>query len=492
MKKLLSFFTLSLLFSWLAAQTQTLPDLKVSGESGIKAYLYKRSLLFSPLLGYADSLPAFVPNGTAREELSPRAEKVKHQSYLQLEGNTVFGVNGFFSYYPQSVYLNGLSYHLQLTSPETSRISSQNNLYLGTQFSADLPLSLKLGYYSSEADAFNSRNLDISLAHYHKAITLAALDLENTNLQLGYDMLNQKNLATDFKTNYLNGYFSTQALASKLDLKLKLYYQAGEGAVDLAPAIPWEPLDFSNIRVHFLADAYNFIPSVEFSYRNPISNGGVFSCGNYPKFTENSFSSQLEDNPWLSLNNSYKLQKSPLNLVTQLEYLYSQNSDFSLSRLVLSDNLKYDLHVPILASGINYGIAEPVYTDIFSNSLQVEAFFRMGEFRLHQSCDFNLAYLSGQNMVRAPYQPAMKIDSRFYYPLKNWLMGTDILQHYFTLDHLGNHLPETISINLDTEYRQGNSAVYAQVENLLNRKIWVFSELPPQRITFYLGAKHRF
>jgi outer membrane receptor protein involved in Fe transport len=53
-------------------------------------------------------------------------------------------------------------------------------------------------------------------------------------------------------------------------------------------------------------------------------------------------------------------------------------------------------------------------------------------------------------------------------------------------------MPEAIILNVGAEYHKDNSAVYAQLANLFNRKEWVFSEQPGKGRNFYIGLKHRF
>lgn len=492
MKRLAWVGLLILLFTSLSGQTQTLPDLRITGESSLKAHLYKRSLLFSPLFDLSDSLPAFIPSGIPNEDPKPPRIQRKHKSYLQLEGNTGLGLNGFFSFYPSHTAFNGVSHQLHLAIPDENRNSFRNELFLGIEPLSDLPLAFRAAYHSGKANNFESGNLDVSLSHYRRSLPLGKSSLNDLNLQLGFNGLKQTNASKSYKRSYYDYYFATRMESGWLDTRLKILGQAGESAMQIAPSLNWEPGGIENLRVHILADAYNFVPSLEFQYRDPLSGGGVFYLSNLPKIDRNTFSVLLEDNPWQAFSDKHKLQKTPLNLNTGFEFVFPRKSDFSLSRLSISNITRYDINTPIPISGLNFGIQEMITTDLFSNYLETKGLFRMEGFLLHQSLGIDLSYLSKDSFKRAPYHPTVTLDSRISYPYKKWLFSTNISQNYFSRDHRGADLPELILINVAAEYHRENSAIYGLVDNLLNQDKLVFSELPSTGITLYLGMKHRF
>ncbi len=493
MKKILWFSLISFLSSFVCAQTQELPDMRIIGESGVKAYLYKRALLFSPVYGVGDSLPAFVPNGILRPATTADRKEMKHRGYLQLEANSIFGASSYISVYPNSDHFTGVSHHLQLDSPDSSWMSLQNNLFVGMKPTDEIPLSLRFVQQSATAPSFNSQNFDLSLAHYRPQWFLSEnTRISDLNLLFGYTSLRQKKLGTETLLQFPAYHASGQFGSKWLNVKLKVLGSAGETGFQLAPGLGMAPFDIQNLRIHVLADAYHLVPSVEFSYRDPLANGGVFSLSNTPIIQNNSFSGQLEENSWQSFDFQHRLQKVPLNLTAGLEFVFPRQNNFSLSRLQLFNNLRYELSSPIMDSSQVLGVAQPQYRDFVSNVATVQGFFRMGDFLLHQSVDMELAYLNDNDYSRVPYKPALMILSRFSYPYLNWLFGFDMDQRYFCIDHNGGDLSEFIGINLRAEYRKGNSALYGQLENILNQKCWVFSELKPQRFALYLGMKHRF
>ena len=479
------------LYGVLFAQTQSLPDINVSGESEIKAFLYKRTLLFSPLGVEVDSLPDFLPGGPLQEGASA-AKKMKHRGYLQLEANTGFGANSYLSFYPGSSALHSVTHQLEMRSPESDMFAIKNNLYLGGDISKTIPLSLKLEFASAKADSFANDFLGLTLSSNRANLAWGEMEINKLSLSLQFSKLNQKNLLSAYNPFFID--FQTAGFLEKewWNLKFKYLVDSGEGGILLAPRINSEPFGISQIRPHLIADAHSFIPSLGFSYRNPLSNGGVFCLENDPLIEGNGISKMLETTPWMAFSNRNRLQKTPLNLKLGWEFIHPRAEDFSLSRFNFDNTLRYDVHSPILISSDNYGIAAISYNEVVSNISEAGAFFRMGNLMLHQEMQFQLAYLPLKQYIRAPYRPALIFQTSAYYPYLDWLFSFAIFQNYFTTDHTGDHLPEAVVCNLGTEYRKGDSSLYCQLSNVLNQKMWRFSEQPPEKFNLYLGLKHRF
>ncbi|HPL51919.1 MAG TPA: hypothetical protein PLW08_04615 [Candidatus Cloacimonas acidaminovorans] len=492
MKRTLLILTLALTLTLLFSQTQELPDLTVSGESSFKPFLYKRSLLFSPELNMGDSLPAFVPPGVPLQEKPKPIPAMQHRSYLQFEGNMDFGLNSFISYYPDSFILNALTYTLDMRSPISEMLSVHNNLFLGTELSSHFPLSFRFQNVSSQADDFDNTVLDFNFSHHRPDLTIGNVSFKDISAQLGYNYIYQKNLNKPYKCNYLNVYLASCLEEEILNWKTKFMVKSGDFGIQIAPVYNGDIMDISKPGIHLLADAYTIVPSLEFLYRYPITGWGVLSLSNVPLLEGNDYLSFLEATPWISFSDAHKLKKTPLNFNAGLEYLYPQKINFSLGRLNINNNLRYEIDSPVLVSTNNYRIPTLRYTDVFSNLTSVEAFFKMDKLNMHQGLELELAYLTESDYTRAPYRPLLNLDSRFAYGYGNWYFNLDILQHYFTKDHRGHDLPEAIILNLGAEYHKDNSAAYAQLANLFNRKEWVFSEQPGKGRNLYIGLKHRF
>jgi len=485
---LASILTLSLLI----AQTQELPDLTISGESSFKPYLHKHSLLFDHSLVMGDSLPAFIPPAVSTNENRSESYTMQHRCYLQFEGNVDYGFNSFISYYPTSEVLNALTYTLDMCSPVSKLLSVHNKLFLGTEFSSKLPLSFRLQNVSSHADDFDNTLLDFTVSHHRPIVSIGDFILKDISAQLGYSYLYQQNLGSSYKGNYLNLYLASRLDVDPVDIKAKILTREGDVGFQLSTNAKDEYMNISRLGVSVLADEYTFIPSLEFLYRSPIQKFGVVSIANEPLLESNTFLSHMEENPWIAFDDGHKLKKIPLNFKLGLEYLYPEKMNFTLAYLTIKNNSRYEIDSPVLINSINYSIPTVRYTDIFSNLTIIEAFFKLDEVNIHQGMELDLSYLSEDDYRRAPYRPLLNLDSRVSYNFSRWFFSLDILQKYFTVNHLGNDLPEAVIINIGAEYREANYAVYFELANLFNRKQYVFSELPAQGRNFYLGLKHRF
>ena len=488
------FLTLALVLTlpFLIAQTQELPDLTISSEGSFKPYLHKHSLLFyhSPDMG--DSLPAFIPPAVPANGKRSESYTMQHRCYLQFEGNVDYGFNSFISYYPTSEVLNTLTYTLDMRSPVSELLSVHNKLFLGTEFSSELPLSFRFQNVSSHADDFDNTLLDFTISHHRPVVPLGEVSLKDISAQLGYSYLYQKNLGSTYKGNYLNLYLSSCLEVDPVNIQAKFLTREGDVGFQLATSAKDEYMDISRLGMHILTDAYSFIPSVEFLYRSPVQGLGVISIANEPLLESNKYLSFMEENPWIAFSDDHRLKKIPLNFKVGLEYFYPEKVNFALAYLNLNNNSRYEVDSPVLINSINYDIPTVCYTDIFSNLTKIEAFFKLDEVNIHQGLELNLSYLSEDDYRRAPYRSLLNLDSRFSYSFNKWFFNLDILQKYFTVNHLGNDLPEAIIFNVGTEYHKANSAVYIELANLFNRKQYVFSELPAKGRNLYLGLKHRF
>ncbi|MDD4310674.1 MAG: hypothetical protein PHO32_09860 [Candidatus Cloacimonetes bacterium] len=493
MKRISLSILCSILWGFLFSQTQSLPDINISGESEVKAFLYKRALLFSPLNAVGDSLPAFIPKGPMNmQDFTPR-KTMKQRGYIQLEANSSFGVNSYISYYPRDFALHSITNSNEMRSPNSDLLYINGNLYMGMDVTKDIPLSFMADYAKASADSFSAAILHTSLAHHKAKTTMGVTEFRQLSFMAEYNHINQVNKK---KQPYLRDYFNSQISgfidSGWLDLKTKFLFQTGELGVQIAPLINSETLGINHLRPNLLIDSDFFIPTLGFLIRHPLTSGGVLYVINDPNIEKNSFLELKEKTPWVEFTDKHKLKLIPLNFKTGLEFIHPRSDDFTLSRLNIQNTVHYSLHGPQLVSGSNYGIAALHYTDLASNVCSVDALFRAGDLSLHQGAKLQLAYLPKYSYTRAAYLPAISFDTRILHSYKNFLFNLDIVQSYFTKDHLGNNLPEAVISNIGAEYREGSSSLYIQLGNILNNKLYVFSEQPVNKRNLYLGMKHRF
>ncbi|MDD2228323.1 MAG: hypothetical protein PHY48_02800 [Candidatus Cloacimonetes bacterium] len=485
---IIGFFMLATVY----AQTQILPDIRVSGESDIRTYLYKRSLNLSPLVSLGDSLPSFIPSHYAVQTKHITPSHVRNNGYFQFEANAGFGLNSYFSFYPKDSWLHKISHYMDLRAPETTLISFRNHLYAGGEFIPNNPFVLRLDHTNTKANNYKGSYYESSISHHRESIDLGSIQLKEINWQLGITDIRQEVIFENFNKDYYDAYLSQQILVGSTNTNTKAICQSGEFGAQIAPLINWEPFNISHIRIHLLADAYRFIPSVEFNFKHQISDSGKLRINNTPSLDSNSFNSILEKGAWIQFSNAHKLMKTPLNLKSSLEFTYPSDVDFSLKSLIVSNLLKYEAQSPILVSGSTYGVAYVDFVDVASSESTVEAFFLIKNFGLSQELKVDLAYLPAESMHRVGYRPILSLTTHSNYSMNNWLFSLDISQNYFTIDHRGRDLSETIIGNLGVEYSLDGSTLYAELANIFNQHHWEFSEHPSRKRNIFLGLKHRF
>jgi hypothetical protein len=476
----------------LLAQTQTLPEIRVSGESDIRAYLYKRSLLFSPLMSVQDSLPAIIPSGKVEHSKSTRPASIPKKGFLQLEANAGFGLNSYLSIYPQASSFHSISHHMNLRAPETSLMSFQNYLVVSGELIPYLPVVFKIDHTNTKASNYKGSYFESTLVHHRAGLDLGYFRMNELMLGIGLSNLRQDVYNSSFNKDYFDVSFSERLTVGSLDIKTKVISQAGETGIQIAPLLKEEAYNLSGIRLHVLADAYRLIPSLEFHYRHQLSDSGVFSFSNIPRLESNSFTSLLERGPWIQFSDAHCLQKTPVNLRTALEYRYPQTNEFSLRSFTISNSTRYDVHSPLLTASTTYGVPTIDYTDVASSQTAVEAFFAVKDFSFYQDVVVDLAYLPNQSMHRVGYKPILSLNTNADYRYRGWTYSVDISQNYFSKDHTGRNMSEAINANVGFEYRKANSALYAQLSNIFNHRHWVFTEHPSQKRNIFLGLKHRF
>jgi hypothetical protein len=476
----------------LQAQTQTLPDIRVIGNSDLKTYLYKRSLLFSPLTNSTDSLPVFIPMGLRDSTDVKKATPKPRLGYLQFEANAGFGLNSYFSFYPRDSGFHNISHHMNLRAPEVNLLSFQNHLVIGGDMIPQLPVVFKFDHANTKAKDYKGSYFETELTHHRATLDLDFVQLNELLLSFGFTNLRQKIRFDNYNRDYIDFHTRARILRSNLDIKTNVICQAGEVGVGLAPLINWEPGSFSQIRFHILADAYRVIPSLEFNVRHQLSDSGVISISNTPLIESHSFTSLLEGSQWIQFSDAHKLQKSPINLNTSLDYRFPLTSSFSLNKMSISNKTMYDVHSPVLATGATYGVPLVQFVDVASSQTSFLAFFKMRDFSLLQELCVDLAYLPNQSMHRVGYRPILKLETNLDYYANDWVFSIDVIQDYFTKDHTGRNLSESINGNLGVEYRKGDSSLYAIAANIFNHRQWAFSEHPSYKRNIFMGAKHRF
>ncbi len=475
-----------------SAQTQDFPDLSVQGESGIKTHLNKHPVPLAPLVSVSDSLPPYVPSGlmTLAPEVAS-ASKVLN-GYLQLELNTSVGVNSYLSFYPNNSSIYAVSHRMNLKAPKTDLLSLQNYISMGADLSKDIPLVFRLEHNSSKAPDYKASMLDFSVSHHRQKLDYKSLRFKDLYLKLGLNGVRQDILTNEKYDSYISLAISERLVYEKMDMYSKILSYSGDVGIQIAPKLMVELPQLNNLRFHILADKFRVLPSISFLYRNQLSDLLVFSAANDPYIVENGVAEIMDEKPWVQLEGKHKLDKAPVNISTSFELRYPQSDLMSMSSLKLNSNLRYDIHSPQLSQGAVYGVPLLYFTDVslFTNSL--EAFFEMRDFSFKQAIQTQLGYLPQDNWYRAGYIPVLNLSSYIDYRYLDWTFSVDLQQNYFTKDHNGKNLPESVIVDICAEYRNGDTSFYTQLANLLNHQQWVFTEYPATKRNLFVGIKHRF
>ncbi len=489
--KHLSIILVCLCFTVLYAQTQDFPDLNVQGESELRTHLNKHAIPLLPSVAQNDSLPSFIPRGLLNDNPTSKPAKNDLNGYLQLELNAAFGFNSYVSFYPKDTSINAITHRLSLQAPETDLTSLQNRLSIGAELSKNVPLVFRLEHIGSKAQDFKSSVMEFSVTHHNNKLDYRGLRFRDVHFALGLTGVQQEVLTTDeYDSNFaLN--VSERLVYDNLDVYSKLLAYSGRAGIHIAPRLMLDLPSLNNFRFHILADSYRVLPSLSFLYKTQLTDMLVASVANDPLLLPNNYSELMESTAWLQLPAIHKLQKMPVNLSSSFEFRLPKSDKVSLSSLKLNNNIGYKVHAPVLTQGIVYGVPNLNLTDVSSYCSSLDAFFEMQDFTFKQTFAIELGYLPGDNWHRVGYLPVLGINSLVDYRIKDWIVGFDLKQSYFSKDHLGRNLPESVIANIGVEYHKAETAVYAQVGNLLNHNQRLYSEYPSQKRNIYIGFKHR-
>ncbi|MCB5295437.1 MAG: hypothetical protein RBQ67_08785, partial [Candidatus Cloacimonadaceae bacterium] len=132
-------------------------------------------------------------------------------------------------------------------------------------------------------------------------------------------------------------------------------------------------------------------------------------------------------------------------------------------------------------------------TDVFSNNSTISASFGQGTIVFDQTLSLNLAYLSDQNWIRAPYQPLLAAESQITYESYPYGGELELNQLFFAVDHMQRDLPEVVDLSLEGRYDFGRyDQIYLRLENILGASIRPYRTLPNQGFSITAGIYHRF
>lgn len=480
----------------LDGQTQTLPDISISGESAVKPHLKKRSLPFPETKTNPDSLSGLLPRSLDLPLPDTRPVPINHHGFLKAEVNSDLGFSTYLSFYPRLALLRRISHQFDYQVPQFHTITDTR--YLKHSFAAGMAISdsvslvAKADYQDSDRYNYAAKLWEFSLDSHVPLLPLGNLRFRELTLQAAYSDLQQQLLTNESETADLNFMLSSKAQYRWLDIKSKYQYSYGVGGVYIAPALKWEPLGIKELRAAFIADSDQLIPSLEFHSRTALSDGLSFIIANDPALGASTRFDQLNRHPWLQLDKHLQLSKIPLDLTASLELLKAGSNIHSSSRFILSNHLTYSLDASILKSSSVFGVAAIDYADIIHNSTSFSLLIRKRNLVWRQAANVDLAYIAEHDYYRAPYIPMFIVDTYLGYTFRRLQVEAAFIQHYNTHNHLGNSLPEALIFNLGVEYRIRRSILYLALNNLLDKQQYLFSEYPASGVNLLAGFKQRF
>lgn len=476
----------------LTAQTQTLPDILVPGESEVKPYLQKRHLSFRTMDEQADSLMGYIPQ-TLNLPLPNKGAKSKPRSgFLRLGGNSEPGINSYVVLYPRSDFIRRISHQLQYQHLQDGKSYLDTGLNLGYALSDSLPLVTRIAYADHRRRHYQLKVWDLGLDAFLPKLNLGSWSWTDLAMQTTYHDLQQQLLHIGDEQSDFGVALSSVTHYKWLNLKTKFQSSDDQVGGYLAPSLPWEPLGIKELRIGLLAKAETCLPTVEFRYRTTITDGLSLNIANKPSIGAESYYELLNKYPWLSFDDSAELSITPLDLSISLEMLKAAEETKTSTRFLLLDDLSYQVDVPYLLSGSVPGVAQLAYTDLLHHYSGITMLHHRGSLLLKQTAGVNLDYLPDYSYIRAAYLPRYEFDTQLRYSYRRWNFDAGFAQHYNIRDHHGKSLPEALNLSIGCDYSYRNGSLYLLLDNLLEKAPRVFSEYPRPACLLYLGIKQRF
>ncbi|MFA5666102.1 MAG: hypothetical protein WC944_03860 [Candidatus Cloacimonadaceae bacterium] len=481
-----------LLWAALHAQIQVLPDIEVSGESQIKIFLYKKALPYSSESIARDSIMAFIPASLPLMDL-PFSEMLKprFQHYLNLQGDTSWGLMADYRYYPDSDWLSDAKAMLSMRYP--ARKMHSHHLLGSLDFALDEgeAMGFNLKHFDSEMKGLDSKYTLASLTSYHDRLALMDLNIRQMSNEIRIHRLEQDRAGVSSKNNGLG--FTHQSLLDFANFTWgnRLYLYTPKPVLHSYVELHQDKID--KFSIHALHDGYRFFAVPGFHFRYITDYDQQLSIVSEPETQRGDFGELLEEYRWLSFASTRRNTTIPLNLKIALEDTHATDKSYFLHRYLLANTTKYKVNAPILRDSPNPAVPELHYSDVFSNESGVYASFGQGIVVFEQAIVLYLSYMPGKNWVREPYAPLLKVESALVYQRLPFEAGVSFNQHFFAKDHYQNPLPELLDLCINAAYDLSSlSQLYLKAENLLNSPKWQFKSLPRQDVCLYAGFVHRF
>ncbi|MEF3695081.1 MAG: hypothetical protein V3576_07030, partial [Candidatus Cloacimonadota bacterium] len=256
-----------LLIGILQAQVVELPEVEVTAESAIQAYLYKKAMRFGAEVPAYDSIPAFLPILRQVPRQAPILRRKAPLEFYTVSGLSTEGlIHSHLSYYSQDPYIKLIS--VNYNPAITNEHYKSHQLDLGVNLTIrDHYLLPELFHQYASAPGFKQSNLAAQIHHRTAFFALGNLSLTNSHTSLGFDSFSQKLALSNKKASY--PFFGHSSLLAYRDQQLDfdILVQEGEAALELLYRLPQLRLPLEDLGLGLLTDFRGIAPAFSMSYR---------------------------------------------------------------------------------------------------------------------------------------------------------------------------------------------------------------------------------
>ena len=484
MRKLLLTFVFGLLLLALAAQTWDLPDVEVPVESPIKAYIYKKPVVYRS--NSINRIPSFLP---ALKPSMIQAEIPMYKPPLFFYASS--GLNdkaensSHFVLYPYREWLKRAD--LKLDWQPRLDLHSSLNARLETDYLLDQnQIGLSGQIQNAKLDAYSSSLNQLSLDHYHPGI----YGWSRLHTRLAYSFLNQTD-NIDFKSQELRLDHSAKLRLTGQNLGYTLNLEHGQSSVLLEYDLPALKLQELKPSLGLLSDLNRVFPALGFTFYSPLVPNHSIFVSQYASLESNSYARHLEQNPWQNLTRRPPMILKPLNLKAAWEFCTDpiQRSMLRSGSVTLTSSY---------ATGQAYYTGQALskipklgFSDQLNAALTFNAELEDRGYKLKQLITFNLSHQEALNWARAAYSPLLELNTSV---TRNWdkhSFSLSLEQRYNQHDHQFKQMKDTVDASLQTAWKICRDwQIQARLNRMFNTKLIQFNGLPSSGRELWIGVSY--
>ena len=435
---------IALLSSICLAQVFELPEQTVVADSPIKAYLYKKTLTYSPSHTAYDSLPPFLAPLKATPSVAPIYNPSKSVKILgELNADTNGDLAARISHYPVDPNFKAIVLDYAPTIDNAGYKAHRLNLdALITTRAHTLSPALELFY--SRADGFHSSNYKLSLSHYTRELDLGRFAWTLPSTELAIDLWDQQAGAADDGIDLLLSHQSRIDLY-KTAFDLQFTHYGSQTAVNLAYHLPQQRIFLEDIKLGLITDFKKLAPSISMKYKPILGKYEYLELGQTAGIVVSDHFDQLDSYTWIHRPDKPRIPMEILNLRADYFKMTPQNAqlkDFHLEAVT-----SYTLGKPTLYDDLSTSVPGIIHTDQFALHLGGGFSLEAEDAVLKQQFDVNLCYLPEHNYRRLPYKELLSSTTEldFYATGTHYLIT--LFQNYGRLDSNWQKLPEDVDLN---------------------------------------------